>query len=452
MSNSTINNENDRFNDLFRQKLEQYEAPLKDGLWNNIESKIRPAKKRFALLPAISAAAVALVLLSIFLWNPLNDATETPATIAELEIASSEIVEEIQVFDNTNGQSATFETAKKRPATKEKLIAGTTVIAQKNTVTVSPIKESEIPLAENLNQHEQPVSSVEIEKNIEKEIGNVPELNENLAEEKNTEQKNGDSLPLYEKNTFWQEERAKTDKFREKQKKKGWQLAANYGAKNGIDLGVGNHNDLMMNDPSESYSSWSDEFALENVTSSNPNKTIYSQAKLTPEDFSQKTFLPTLSFGLTLRKNLNNYFSVESGLAYTYLQTRFFHNGINKYDAKSELHYLGIPLNAVVSFINNSQWNLYLSAGGMIEKGLREKFSQNIYLNNETCPSERIEKIKGVQFSLNGALGVSYNIFDHFGVYLEPRISYYFDSDQPYSVRTEKATVFGLSVGLKYSL
>ncbi|MDR0371423.1 MAG: PorT family protein [Prevotellaceae bacterium] len=436
MSKPTTNNENDRFNNLFRQKLEQYKAPLKDELWDNIESKIRPAKKRFALQPVISVAAIALVLLGVFLWNPSNDARHTSTPTAESTSANdatiARITKENQVPGNIDKPSTTYETEKK--TSTNAIVASVTTASDVDAI--ASVKESETPPVENREQQQLPVSVDETEAEVQKK-----------AEKEPYER----FLP-HQKNSLEQADRTKTDKQRKKKREKRWQLAANYSTKNGIDLGVGNRNEPMMRDPSDSYAGWSDVLVSKDLISANPNNTLYSQARLLPEDFSQKTFLPTLSFGLMLRKDLSNHLGIESGLTYTCLQTRFFHNGINRYDAKSELHYLGIPLNLLLRFVNNSRWNVYLSAGGMIEKGLLEKFSQNIYLNNETCPDKRTEKIKGIQFSLNGALGVSYDIFDRFGIYLEPRISYYFDNDQPYSIRTEKAAAFGLNLGLKYSL
>ena len=170
-----------------------------------------------------------------------------------------------------------------------------------------------------------------------------------------------------------------------------------------------------------------------------------------PENFSQADYLPPLSFGLTIRKNLTSRLGVETGLVYTFLASKFLNRGMVRQEARSELHYLGIPLHLVVYLWDRSRWNLYFTAGGSIEKGLRSSYSFTEYKNYQVLTVHRKETIDGLQWSLNASIGVSYRLFRSWSLYLEPQFSYYFDSGQPASIRTDKPLGIGIGGGVRYA-
>lgn len=173
--------------------------------------------------------------------------------------------------------------------------------------------------------------------------------------------------------------------------------------------------------------------------------------RLSPENFSEADYLPPLSFGLSVRKNLTPRLGVETGLVYTFLASRFVNRGTVRGEARLELHYLGIPLHLVVYLWDRSRWNLYVTAGGMVEKGLRSSYSFTEYKDAHVFTVDRKETIDGLQWSLNASIGMSYQLFKSWSLYLEPRFSYYFDSRQPASIRTDKPLGIGLGGGVRYA-
>jgi hypothetical protein len=145
---------------------------------------------------------------------------------------------------------------------------------------------------------------------------------------------------------------------------------------------------------------------------------------------------------------------MESGLNYTYLYSTF-ENKVPRRDASLTLHYLGIPLNAAFDLMPHarSPWNLYLSAGGMVEKGILARYAQNTYdTGNNVFVSTTItnEKISGLQWSLHAAFGLSYKVNRHYSLFLEPKVSYYLDNNQPFNIRTEHPFVPGINFGLRH--
>ncbi len=88
----------------------------------------------------------------------------------------------------------------------------------------------------------------------------------------------------------------------------------------------------------------------------------------------------------------------------------------------------------------------------MIEKGLRSIYVQNEYLGNQTITTDAATNIDGFQWSTHVSVGIAYKIQRQLGVYFEPRFSYFFDNDQPVSIRTDNPVVIGFAAGLRYSL
>lgn len=157
-----------------------------------------------------------------------------------------------------------------------------------------------------------------------------------------------------------------------------------------------------------------------------------------------------ISVGVTLRKDLNRTFAVETGLFYTYLSSNLKKRDVRRKSDRLELHYLGVPVNLVGYLVNKPQWNLYLSGGVMLEKGLRSAYTERVYYPDRVETRIGKTSISGVQVSLNGAIGITYRLFDHWSLYAEPKLYYYFDTDQPISVRTERPFGFGVNAGVRY--
>ena len=106
-------------------------------------------------------------------------------------------------------------------------------------------------------------------------------------------------------------------------------------------------------------------------------------------------------------------------------------------------HYIGIPVNVYYNILSNKHINFYTYAGGAVEKGLTNRFdilsSKSVYK----------EEIQGVQWSANLGLGVEFMFGKHLGLYLDPSVRYYFNCQQPKSIRTGQPFMLGLELGLR---
>lgn len=108
--------------------------------------------------------------------------------------------------------------------------------------------------------------------------------------------------------------------------------------------------------------------------------------------------------------------------------------------------YIGIPVNAYFSIIQNNIVDFYAYAGGTAEKCIVNK-----YLLGDNQKFEN--KVSGFQFSANAGIGVEFIVADIFGIYIDPSLRYYFpDSRQPKSIRTNQPLTFGFEVGFRVRL
>lgn len=175
------------------------------------------------------------------------------------------------------------------------------------------------------------------------------------------------------------------------------------------------------------------------------------------ETSSNTTYSLPVSAGVGVKLDFNDRWSLGVGVNYSYLSRKFYgtyiktdENGtvINSTasDVRNAQHYIGIPLNAYYNILNNKHINFYTYAGGTVEKCISDKYyvlSTNIV---------HTEKPEGVQLSVNAGIGVEFMLGQHLGLYIDPSLRYYFDCDQPKSIRTTQPLMLGFEMGLRVIL
>ena len=138
-------------------------------------------------------------------------------------------------------------------------------------------------------------------------------------------------------------------------------------------------------------------------------------------------------FGLLLRYRLNDRWSMETGLTYTRLSSDIT-TIVDDVTTTTEqrLNYIGLPLNISYELWGSRRFDLYVLAGGTIEKCL------------DASPW---------QFSLNGATGVEYKLSNSFSLYAEPGLGYYFkDGSSTPTIYKDHPLNFNLNFGLRFNL
>lgn len=168
-----------------------------------------------------------------------------------------------------------------------------------------------------------------------------------------------------------------------------------------------------------------------------------------PRDFKHK--LP-LTVGVSLSWHIYKSLRLETGLVYNYLVSESSsQSGVFSYQHRQELHYLGIPVSMQYTFLQYKSLSIYSNLGVMVEKGLSGTLSSTIEKEGSATVNDSSKiSFKSVLPSINAGLGLEVRLFDMLGIYLEPTLNYYMNTNyQPASYRTENHFNFSLTTGLR---
>jgi hypothetical protein len=408
--------EEDNFRKIIKEKLEGYSLPVSEEIWNKIEKSLDKKPRKIVLWPWISgtAAAAAVALLALLLF-PINDK----------KMINYETTSPLSEYPETIDKSVPVETVHR-------------------TVSPSPVKPERIFVTRKTKGEYAEAGycpEIDIIKGETVSEGE-PEITHPVSE---SEMKNAQvqNLNQQEKVIFPNKDPFGDDSPPVKKSKKRKSI--------GLSLGSGGNLSAMNTNSGNNlrYEGIIGQLRSNFYDASSESRT---EERLLIEDFPDVTHRVPLSFGLTVKKELNRTFSLETGLVYTFLDSRFENRSLER-EALLQLHYIGIPVNIQARILGDkkSDWEVYLSAGGMVEKGIYSHYKQT----NHTRGSDILtivsnEKINGLQYSVSFAPGIDYKIYRNYSVYLEPKISYYFDNKQPVSARTEHPVVIGINAGLRF--
>jgi len=405
-----MDNEKDRFIEIVKDKLTNYTLPVDDDSWDKIAKRLKPVRQKNIQPWWIAAIAVAASILLLFLLFPINEKTSQQETASQFSGQEKTIIQDVP--EKEIAQSVLPQNI------EQKKVYGKSQIIQQ--ITENNLTTEVIP-----------------EKTTEEE--NLPAPAEKKEEPKVAKKHLVSSNPIFadeEQTPMVKHKKPKSLRF-------SFGSAANLLAKNTSNTSQ-NLADLGLHSPSYFRST-----ALSVAESR--TKEIISYA-----NYSDVSYHLPLSVGVTVKKEVNRTFAIESGIVYTFLSTSFFKDVFPTTSADLQLHYLGIPLNLHTRIYGDrlSQWEVYLAAGGMVEKGFFSHFVQKTYYDNINNTVETIvsnEKIKGLQWSVNISPGVDYRIYKNYSIYLEPKLNYYFDNGQPVSARTKNPVVVGINAGIRYT-
>lgn len=166
---------------------------------------------------------------------------------------------------------------------------------------------------------------------------------------------------------------------------------------------------------------------------------------------SPKHYFP-VSVGAELKYSfLNDRLGIGLGVNYTFLNSRYEALVDRRYQASVDqsVHYIGVPLNLYVTILSSDRLSFYANTGAMMEKAVRVSYEMtDLY----AVKYQHDSKAEGVQWSANIGLGVEYRFLEFMGIYVDPRLTYFFDCGQPYSVRTEQPLQFNLEMGFRFHI
>ena len=150
--------------------------------------------------------------------------------------------------------------------------------------------------------------------------------------------------------------------------------------------------------------------------------------------------------GLSLRYSLDDRWSVQTGVNYSYHSSEIEMGGE---DIDQQLHFIGVPVAVGYNVWGNRHVNVYLTAGGEVEKLVkgRRTVSYTGQQRNEDV------KMSRSQLSVQLSAGAEYRATRAVSLYIEPGVSYHFDNGSGVStIYSDKPFEFGLSMGVRVDI
>ena len=150
--------------------------------------------------------------------------------------------------------------------------------------------------------------------------------------------------------------------------------------------------------------------------------------------------------GLSLRYSLDDCWSVQTGVNYSYHSSEIEMGGE---DINQQLHFIGVPVAVGYNVWGNRHINVYLTAGGEVEKLVkgRRTVSYTGQQRNEDV------KMSRPQLSVQLSAGAEYRATRAVSLYIEPGVSYHFDNGSGVStIYSDKPFEFGLSMGVRVDI
>lgn len=153
-----------------------------------------------------------------------------------------------------------------------------------------------------------------------------------------------------------------------------------------------------------------------------------------------------ISVGMQVGFHLLPKMKLSTGLVYTKVSSDFI-SGVSDTRTVStqDLHYIGIPLNLSYSVWEYKGLHTYVTAGG--------EGAVNIKNHTETDGEVKESKRDKMQWSTNASVGIQYDFIPQLGVYVEPGMKYYFDNgSQIENIFKDKKLNFNIQFGLRFNV
>ncbi len=428
---------------IFKDKLAEYETPVDPALWAGIEKELDGGEVLpFGVVPAAGTgkrailnwrkaayygvSVAALLIIGLFLFKGGKQQQVTVSV--EKDMVAENIMPENNIA-----------------AVRNIAATGNVVAAENDDVAEDMIPEN-MSVAENVSAAEKSEVSANVESSEKSKAAEKVESSEKskAAEKVESSEKSeaSENVVVPEKNNG-PENSGATHKDE-------------VAAENGQDvIYVGN--DRVKRGRREYTLALASNFISSNSVSVSPQYLNYmslgsvaSGGMYSVEQISETQYSLPLNVGLQAQVKVNNLLSVGLGLNYTLLKSKY-DALINKryYHIKQNLHYIGVPVNLYFNLVDKKNFFFYANVGGAVEKGINASYRITSY---DALTHRTNADMDGFQYSANLGFGMEYRFIPLMGLYLEPNLVYYFNSDIPASIRTDQPVQVKAEIGFRFHI
>ncbi|WP_333616472.1 sigma-70 family RNA polymerase sigma factor [Bacteroides pyogenes] len=157
------------------------------------------------------------------------------------------------------------------------------------------------------------------------------------------------------------------------------------------------------------------------------------------------------TYSLSLSKQLNPQWILNTGLTYTRLKSEFespFNNATLK--KTQNIDYIGIPLRMTYKVWSYKRFNTYITGGLSFEIPIHSSLTKEFTITPDSSFTMKGNIHPHYQWSTNIGMGVQYQIIKPFSFYIEPNLYYYFRNGSGIQTyRTEHPFTFSIPFGLR---
>lgn len=416
--------ERDIWDDAIRSKLEDFEMDTLPGDWEAIADRLpgkAPVPLRRTLRYWVAAAVISLLVVSggIYLYD--REMEDLP--IAQ-EIQSSQESTSVDTpvvpVEKMMEQAPVLATIPAAAVVKAKAASGAVKVGAKARMAAfrqnvesaedRPISESEVMSADR---------SANEKDTVEPEV-----------------ERNNDEIVVLKNDVLVADATPVTKKKPEKTASRKWGFGMGGG---GLSMGADN---LVPQ-----YVTNSSVLKSENLMSLNS----FDAEKKDPAktDIHHKT---PIGVGISISRYLNNRFSLQTGLTYSYLRSEWSTNNTYHIENDQRLHFIGIPLSLTYKIAEWNRFMFYASAGGMAEVNVAGKRRMKLFSDEvEIAKQSEHIRMKEWLWSVNARAGVSYPIIRFVSAFAEVGASYYFDNGSEIeTIHSEKPFNMSLQFGFRF--
>ncbi len=159
-----------------------------------------------------------------------------------------------------------------------------------------------------------------------------------------------------------------------------------------------------------------------------------------------------IGVSISISRYLNNRFSLQTGLTYSYLRSEWSTNNTYHVENEQRLHFIGIPLSLTYKIAEWNRFMFYASVGGMAEVNVAGKRRMKLFSDEvEIAKQSESIRMKEWLWSVNARAGVSYPIIRFVSAFAEVGVSYYFDNGSEIeTIHSEKPFNTSLQFGFRF--
>ena len=430
----------------FRDKLEDWQQPAPEGLWEAVSSEMGVTQRRrpvWKVLGWAGGVAAAAAIVAVVLFFGFGRGQVVGSDVSLLGESSEGIIAQVITEGND----------------KEEAHSGESTMAM--PLEVFGEGSGEVP-GRNFRFGERKMTEVTAEEGVSEEteevIFNEDSTEENLAgEEKGNPGKETEESPGDE--TAGDEREKPAGDERDEAVGDAWQEIV----ADGVKAGRSNRGNVRIgavvcggnggNSHLDGYAGTTAATGMVNAFGVNPQADIMLFNRTREVSTDTKYFQP-IKVGVSVKWNFAERWGLESGLYWSGLYSRTTSGSENYFTrSRQELHYLGIPLNLTCDIWSGKGFTVYATAGGMLEKCVGGRVRTEYFYNNTSAaPESSAISEKEIQWSAGVNVGAEYLFSKHIGLYLEPGAVWHFNNDSPVdNVYKSRPFDFNLSLGLRFA-